>query len=139
MNRRQFFKTSGATVASIAFFPTIDVIAGSTKPIKRNKEYWKQHFRDTTQEDNLADMTKQYPKEQGLEKYVELVRKRCNENTYVQMEMNMHTDIQIDKLPNKNGPYMVWRFLYKHKEKKFVDDISEITIEIVSTPILLEV
>lgn len=137
MNRRQFFKTSGSSIATIALFPAISVMAGSTKPIKRNKEYWKRHFRDTTQENNLVDMLKQCSTQEDMTKCAELVRKRYSEDTYVQI--NQHTDIQIDKLPNKNGPYMVWRFLYKHKEKKFVDDISEITIEIVSTPILLEV
>lgn len=138
MNRREFFKTSGSSIATIALFPAISVIAGSTKPIKRNKEYWKQHFRDTTQENNLLDMMKQCSTLEDITKCAELVRKRYSEDSYVQMR-NIHTDIQIDKLPNKNGPYMVWRLLYKCNRKKFVDAVPEITIELVSTPILLEV
>jgi len=99
MNRREFFKTSGSSIVTIALFPAISVIAESTKPIKRSKEYWKQHFRDTTQEANLVDMVKQYPEEQAIEKYCELLIKRHSEETYVQM--NKHTDIQIDNLLKK--------------------------------------
>lgn len=126
MNRRNFFKTSGIGLASVAVFPTISALSTEpTKPIihKKDKEYWKQHFRDTTQEHayRMGDF--------------ELMKKRYTEDTYVQME-SYHTDLQIDKLPNKSGPYMIYRLQYKHNRK---DHMPTTEIKLVSTPILLEV
>jgi len=106
MNRREFFKTSGSSIVTIALFPAISVISESTKPIKRNKEYWKQYFRSTTQEANLV-------------------------------QMNKHTDIQIDNLPNKSGPYMVFRILCKGNEEMVWS--TPFLKKLVCTPILLEV
>ena len=138
MNRREFFKTTGAGIASIAVFPASSVLATEpTKPIilKKNKTYWKQYFRDTTQEYNLVDMIKDTPKQYGLDAYAALVRKRYSEDTYVQMKKN-HTDIQINNLPNKSGCYQVFRMFYNSKP---TNTMPEITIKIVSMPIVLEV
>lgn len=125
MNRRNFFKTTGIGLASIAVVPTFSALSTEpTKPIilKKNKEYWKQYFRDTTQEDNIVN----------YHRYIE--------DTYVQIRPGYtigHTDDQIDKLPNKSGPYKIFRLHYKLYDK--TQSIPTINIELTSTTILLEV
>ena len=129
MNRRDFFKTTGVGLASVAVFPTISVLSAEpTKPIilKKDKEYWKQHFRDTTQETSIVLNTPYTHK---------IYKKRFIEDTNVQM-VHYHTDTQIDRLPNKSGPYNIFHLRYKHDKTQSMPTTH---IEITSTTILLEV
>ena len=121
MNRRDFFKTTGIGIASVTFIhnPQVVLANNPSTPTYRSKDYWKQYFIDNTQEYNVV---------------YELMRKRYTEDTFVQMH-NFHTDTQIDKLPNKNGPYKIFRILYKYNKS---DTIPVMFVELVATPIILE-
>ena len=138
MNRRDFFKTSGIGLASVAVFPTISAL--STEPtksiiLKKDKEYWKQYFRDTTQEYDTDDMIKDVSTQEGMIRSGILTMKRYYEDTNVQM-VHYHTDTQIDRLPNKSGPYNIFHMRYKHDKTQSMPTTH---IEITSTTILLEV
>ena len=144
MNRRNFFKTTALGVGATVLAPTITGFrsvsdggsSGTTGAIRINtREYWKQHFRDTTQEYNLTDMVKNLSGQKGMDEYCKLLSSRYCRDTHVQMK-NCHTDEQIDKLPNKSGPYQIYRLQYKHNRKDYMPTTE---IMLVSTSILLEV
>lgn len=138
MNRREFFKTTGVGITSIAVFPASSVLATEpTKPIilKKNKKYWKQYFRDTTQEHNVDDMIKDNSTQEAKIKAGILSMKRYYEDTYVQIR-DSHTDKQIDKLPDTSGKYLIFRIQFKQIK---TESIPKTELRVVSTTIVLEV
>lgn len=137
MNRRSFFKLTGAVTAMAGLNLASAITVAPSKPEAakpQTKAWWKEHFRAETFE-SVSIIT-----ESDLENYRKMQEQiEKDGSVFRQMHAPMHTDTQIDKLPDKAGAYKIFRIRENRAVRKSPNDIPTITIELTSTPILLVV
>lgn len=133
MNRRDFFKSAASFAALLGINPAAIVKAEPVSYRYHSKEWWKQYFKENTQENELVkpkyngETTEEF--QNKWNEYYSLVKKRySSDETYVQIS-GFPTDIQIDTLPDGRGSFLIFRMRFFTERK---DN------EIVGTPILLE-
>ncbi len=140
MNRREFLTSISLLAATLAVpvsavNPVETNMGSMNTPIEETphtREWWKQYFRQNTQEYNpTSDETG----EESRRKWIKLYNERMMQGAFVQMRQ-YHTDTQIDNIPVDAKSALIFRLRYGVQPAD-ADGIPTVSIELTSVPISL--